>query len=344
MAAAVVLLAVLVGCSGRSPNGVAGAAGEATEPGVWVSAASGGAVMIHVASDEPDLTGTLDQVELSGPGQTEIETTHASFTGTVDGSSVVLTFPLGLGFMTSLSGSLSAGSMTLNLPQDSGIIATVTLTPSSRAAYNRAVEAVRSQAATNSRARASAAAVDAERSVRAAAEQKITDAASRVMDTVTRLSAATAAGPGFTGFEAALAAAKKAVAEARRYADQAAGEADEYTACSRAYSARSAAYSADTAGYSGDSAADTVAFKIRELNDLVAAVNRARIDYATALSQLSGYTPANPPDDRAIQKAVAAASGQTSAWKAKSDDYQRKIADEIKQATAIADKAEQQYC
>jgi hypothetical protein len=129
--AAVVLLAVLAGC-GTSSAGLAGGMDEPVEPGVWVFAEASWSVIIQLAKDEPDLAGTLDQVQLSGSDQTKIETTHAAVTGAVDGPSIVLTFPLGLGFVTSLSGTWSRDAMTLNVPQDDGVIGVVTLKPSSR--------------------------------------------------------------------------------------------------------------------------------------------------------------------------------------------------------------------
>jgi hypothetical protein len=59
---------------------------------------------------------------------------------------------------------------------------------------------------------------------------------------------------------------------------------------------------------------------------------------------LPGYTPPAPPDEHATKRALDEAASRVSAWRGKSADFQGKIADQVKRAGAIADKAEQQYC
>jgi hypothetical protein len=95
---AAVVLAVTTGCS---------IAGRADTPNIWVGSGATEAVMIQLTRSGNALSGTLDDTNLDRAGGVTPKTVHAAFTGTVDRTAITLTFPQGLGFSTSLSGTLT---------------------------------------------------------------------------------------------------------------------------------------------------------------------------------------------------------------------------------------------
>jgi hypothetical protein len=89
------------------------------------------------------LNGTLDVATLNG---TQVQTRHSSFSGTVSGQSVTLTFSEGLGTALNVSGAVNGEALVLNFPQTNGEIASTTFIPSNAAAYNSALADLQSQA------------------------------------------------------------------------------------------------------------------------------------------------------------------------------------------------------
>ena len=88
------------------------------------------------------IRGTLTADTVSGAaGQQTISSQRVPFTGTVKGSSVTLTFSV-LFSSSSIYGTLSDSSLTLQIPQSSGMITSGTLTQSDTTAYNAAVAAL----------------------------------------------------------------------------------------------------------------------------------------------------------------------------------------------------------
>jgi hypothetical protein len=73
--------------------------------------------MIQVTRQGNALSGTLDETGLDNPDSTEVTPVHAAFTGVIDGTAITLNFPQGFGFSTSIAGTLSGNTMTLQAPQ-----------------------------------------------------------------------------------------------------------------------------------------------------------------------------------------------------------------------------------
>ncbi|PWR12675.1 hypothetical protein DKT69_23250 [Micromonospora sicca] len=117
--------------------------------------------MIQVSRKEGTLSGTLDQTSLNSSDPTTTESTHAAFTGTMDGEAMTLSFPQGFGLVTNLSGTVSGSEMTLQVPQEDGSTAPLMLASGSTDTYNRKVAEVQAQADANLSARQAAVASSA---------------------------------------------------------------------------------------------------------------------------------------------------------------------------------------
>jgi hypothetical protein len=73
-------------------------------------------------------------------------------------------------------------------------------------------------------------------------------------------------------------------------------------------------------------------------------LNKDLSDYRQAAAAMPTYAPASAPDAGAIQSQQADATKQTSAWKAKTTQYQNQVAQLVSQANDVAARAEDQYC
>jgi hypothetical protein len=300
--------------------------------------------MVQLTRQDNSLTGTFDEAGLDTAGSVTVKPVHAAFTGTVDGTALTLTFPGGLGFDTTISGSLSGDEMILQAPQSDGSIAAVALRPSSVDAYNGRIAGV--QAAAQANADASAAAADAEATVAAArtAQAEIDAAAHAVSEDMAALRTARGDSPNFEGFKTDLGDARRYLAQAKSAASAAAGESDPTAACDDATAA------ADDATAVHD-AATGVEDETTAVGDAVTAVTAAanQLDqdlaaYREATAAMPDYTAADAPDTEAIQALQKHAAQQTRAWKATAAGYQRQVAQLVTAADAVAAKADKQYC
>ena len=109
--------------------------------------------------DTHHLNGTLQSVDATSDGT--VSCTTAAFTGVHDGSNVSITFSE-LGFSSTLTGSLDGGTLTLQVPQPDGTLASEAFRSASVDDYDSAATALRhrtqSQAAATHSAQATASA------------------------------------------------------------------------------------------------------------------------------------------------------------------------------------------
>lgn len=135
---------LLLGCGGTSQNGY------------LAQSNSTSAQFLQVTRNGSNLNGNLQSAGISTSDPTTVTTFNAAFTGTTDGTAITLTFPQGLGFATSVSGSYSGDHINLSVPQTDGTLATEDFAPSDTNAYNTAVHALQQQAQQTQAARQAA--------------------------------------------------------------------------------------------------------------------------------------------------------------------------------------------
>ncbi|MGA7911388.1 MAG: hypothetical protein WCC30_07560 [Candidatus Dormiibacterota bacterium] len=124
---------LLLGCGGNSQQG-------------YLAQSNASAQFLQVTRNGSNLSGNLQSASISSSDPTTVTTFNASFTGTTDGTAITLTFPQGLGFATSISGSYSGDHIQLSVPQSDGTLSTEDFAPSDTNAYNTAVQALHQQA------------------------------------------------------------------------------------------------------------------------------------------------------------------------------------------------------
>jgi hypothetical protein len=90
------------------------------------------------------LHGTITESSLGGSGSAQtLSASGTPFTGTVSGTSVKLTFPSMYFLHANAHGTLSGSVLTMAVPQPDGAIASMKLTRSDKASYDRAVSRLR---------------------------------------------------------------------------------------------------------------------------------------------------------------------------------------------------------
>ena len=337
-------MAWLVGLAVTACSAVPFAGSRGGSAHVWVGGDATSAVMVQVTRRDNSLTGTFDEAGLDIAESATVKPVHAAFTGTVDGTALTLTFPGGLGFDTTISGSLSDDEMILQAPQSDGSIAAVTLLPSSVDAYNRRIAGV--QAAAQANADASAAAADAEATAAAArtAQAQIDAAAHAVSADMAALRSAADNGPSFEGFKTDLNDARHYLAQAKSHAAAAAGESDPSAACDDATAATDDATAVHDAATGVEDETTAVGDAVTAVTTAANQLDQDLTAYRDAAAKMTDYTPADAPDTEAIQALQKHAAKQTSAWKATAAGYQRQVAQLATAADTVAAKANKRYC
>ncbi len=120
--------------------------GGSAQQGYLAQPNSASAQFLQVTRNGSSLNGNLQSASISASDPTSVTTFNAAFTGTTDGTAITLTFPQGLGFATSVSGSYGGDHIQLSVPQADGTLATEDFAPSNTNAYNGAVQALQQQA------------------------------------------------------------------------------------------------------------------------------------------------------------------------------------------------------
>jgi hypothetical protein len=312
-------------------------------PNVWVGSDQTDALMIQMTRTGTSLSGTLDDTSLDSPDSTAAKAVHAAFTGAVDHEAVTLTFPQGLGFSTSLSGTLSDRRLSLRLPQDDGAVATVTLQVGSVDDYNRLVAAVNGRASANASASRAAAVQAADVAAEDEARHRVDVAAKTVAGDVMTLQSVLNDPPDFGDFDANIAAARDDLAATKKDAKEAATD-DGPEACSDAYAAQSDQYAVQSDSYGVDSDMDALIGNIDAVDAAVDDLNDDLDAYHSAAAGTPGYGPAGVPDEKTIQSMIGTAHSTPAGWRNRSGSYKSTVAKLLAQATAIADQAVKKYC
>jgi hypothetical protein len=136
-----VMFAVLV------PLALAGCGQGSGQQGYLAQPNSNSTQFLQVTRSGSALTGNLQSASIASTDPTTVATFNAAFTGTVDSNNnLTLTFPQGLGFATSISGSYSGDHIQLSVPQSDGTLSTEDFAPSNTNSYNSAVQTLQQQA------------------------------------------------------------------------------------------------------------------------------------------------------------------------------------------------------
>lgn len=109
----------------------------------WVASFSNGVKFLGWTVTGDTVAGTYSETLLP-PTATALTTDSSSFNGTINGSSVTLTFSHGFG--STISGQLASNTLSLSIPQTDGSIQVEVFTPGTTADYNTGVVIVQQQA------------------------------------------------------------------------------------------------------------------------------------------------------------------------------------------------------
>ena len=101
----------------------------------WVgSALDGEVLLVQFTRAGQTLQGTLDVSYFSDT--VTVSSTHAGFSGVIDGTNITLNFPLGLGVTTTVSGSIDSATLALFPNPTTGSLVTIMLRPGGLDKYN----------------------------------------------------------------------------------------------------------------------------------------------------------------------------------------------------------------
>lgn len=149
------LVLALAGCSLRNPRTGAPAANplDLTPPNSWVTIGPSVAALLQFTRAGQTIQGTLDVTTLEASSVDapfdHVATDHSGFTGTIQGTSITLNFPQGLGFGATVSGSIDSARLALNFPDGAGSMAALTFTPGGVDKFNEGVAALQATLAKN---------------------------------------------------------------------------------------------------------------------------------------------------------------------------------------------------
>jgi hypothetical protein len=319
--------------SGNSDSGIAH---------TWVAGGQSDAVLLHITESGKTVSGTFDATTLQTSSATSVQPEHAAFTGTLDGSALTITFAEGFGFATSLAGSVSGSTLSLQIPQSDGSMTLIALHPGTATDYNQDVAALQSAASSNAQAARVAAEQSAAAAATQAAEQRIDSAGSRVAADLSGINQELSSPPDFSSFDNAINQAKNGLASAQRDAAQAATEPD--SACGDADSAQGDADSVqgDADSLQGD--IDSVTSTMGTLSDFVGTLDTDAQTFQGTAAALPSYASPDAPvttDVQALKDKVAATK---SGWQQKINDYQAAMKRLVDQAGDTARQAQAEYC
>ena len=153
--AAIVAVIALVGVGGL----VAARSLSPSGPSGYLDASSSLVLFVQMTRSGSQLAGTISEAGISSADPRQVQTAHSSFTGIASGSSVTLTFGSELFSATNVTGTLSGSTLVLSAPAGSGSVTDYTFHAATVGAYNKAVaELDRSAAVTSQQAQRQAAA------------------------------------------------------------------------------------------------------------------------------------------------------------------------------------------
>jgi hypothetical protein len=137
---AIVVVLLLAGCGAGKGSSYVGTTGDAA---------------VHVTWTRSDRSLTGQYTRALAPGGAG-RTDQVGFTGTVYGSSVKLKLARGVGTLTTLDGTLSGDTLTLDYPGTDGNVSTIRLSSGDGKAFDRDLASLRGRAAGAKRAAAAA--------------------------------------------------------------------------------------------------------------------------------------------------------------------------------------------
>jgi hypothetical protein len=303
-----VLLAVTVlGGAGWAGCGAATGAGYLNES-TWTATHQVAAIaFVQLTAQGSTLSGTFDETYFMDPSEMETSALHLSVSGTEDGDQVTLTLSGGLLFGSgTVSGTLSGGELTLEMPQSDGSLQSDVFSTADVAAYDDDVQTMQGLMAS---AQASAAAASASASA-VAAQAALGNAVAGANETVEEdISALDAIGAVDTS---ALSAdlqdqqqdvttmrSDEAVAEAASSSDEQCSDADTVVS------------DADTVQSDADSVQSDVDGIQSDISQLADAITTTKQDFS-ALQAAEGADPSYSGEE-ASQQQVAAAEAQVQA-------------------------------
>lgn len=297
------------GANAAVPNGQRG----------WVASDPSTAIFLQWTRTGDTVSGSLTFSYLTRNDAQQVSTENQAFSGVLNGDSVTLSLPQGLGSSTNLAVQIRGAQLVVSWPQQDGTLLPLALNPGAATAYNQAVADLQNTAdarAATARSQAAQASASAVQSAEhAAADAAVDHATSTLSDDLGSL---TDAATGVTSaiqsttsstlnqMQADLATTQKAAAAVESEAKQA-GPGDA-TVCSDA-----AGVVSDAAGVDSDQAgvqSDTTGLNgdLQALQDALATVNPDQQALQQAQQADPGYQPQPArPSQHVISAAISAA-------------------------------------
>jgi hypothetical protein len=309
---------------------------SSTPPNSWVGSNEIYVIMVQFTQASEGIQGTLDYAQLKQDGQREVRTEHRGFTGSIDAGRITLTFSQGLGFTSSVSGSVSRRELMLSFPDSvTGGLVQVRLRPGEVSEYTEGVEALRITAGENADH-----AAEVKRS--AAADKRLQGLNDAIEGDFNELEKALSSAPEFSQFEHDLKAARQELASARTAAGKAADAGKNSDGCYEAGNARYHAGSIEYHANAIDFAAQRVQGKVDAVNRLSARLDtdsRALIAELAARGELMDAANSN-----ALRELQERAAKTVTSWSTSVASYQQQVVTLVKEGNAVADAAEKAFC
>ena len=330
------LLLACAACSQASaigPVSVAGASGGLSR--VWVGHDSSSADLLQITVAAGQVTGTLDETDLATGGASTTPH-HVSVTGTLSGTALSLTLSSGLD-QTTITGSVSGKTISLDAPSTDGTIDTLTFTPGTITSYNALVTSLEGKASTTNEQQQQQAAT-------AAQQQAIDKAAQSVSSDYATLTNLLGQSPDFSQFTTDMNTAKSDLAKAYSDAAQAEAQGDNSNGC---YTASTAEYDASSVQYDQSSIQYDNNQLSSALQPITAAEQQLKTDqgtYQTALSAQPAYQGAALPSAQTLAALLNQAASKVSGWAAEGKSYQTQVDTMQSEAQSAADKAQSATC
>jgi len=168
----------------------AGCGSSHNGPASYVDRASNGGVLIQWTRSGDNVSGTLSEAYIDRSDPTQLKTESDSFQGTINGSSITLTFNQGLGITTNWNGTLNGKNLTLSYTGSDGTVQTLQFTPGTIDDYNSQVALTRQRVAAARQKKAQQQAAAAAQQQAQQNQQAIDSEASTVIDDISNLKSA----------------------------------------------------------------------------------------------------------------------------------------------------------
>jgi hypothetical protein len=304
-------------------------------PLIWVGNDSTSADLLQISVTDGQVSGTLDETDIDSTGQ-NITPHHLSVSGSLSGTALSLTIGSGLG-QTTLTGTVTGATMTLNVPSQNGTISSLSLAPGSISSYNTLVAALQGTAASAVQQQQQQAATDAQ-------QQAIDKAASSVQTDYTTLSDLVSQGIDFSGFRANIKTAKSDLAKTHADATTAKTQGKNsdgcYTASNAEYDASNVAYDQSSIQYDNTQLASS----LQAIGDAGQQLKDDWAAYQNAAAAQPGYHGQTVPTPQDIATLQNTATSDVTGWDTKGKSYQSQVDGMHTEAQNTADDAQTATC